>query len=754
MDGKSSARNPMFNPAHTTAVNEGDYQVTERDVVVGDHANTMPANRLLGDFVGLHQQLGHLQEETLDDVAHRLIKLLTNGMEGVRFLRGKGHFAKISGISSTIASDDEVLDFVKEMLKAEMKTAIEELKDPEGEVEETEKNGVHEKAEVDTNESVDTEENGEVHESRPGQFDIKVPVDEHHSGNIRFQKIFEKYTVDDKLTIMAPHSSRVKATRLILRRTIDVADETCKARFMQQQENGSWSVLDDKEVAEYVMCCIFDALLSRLSSFPPSEELKSLIPSLGSAELSQFLDFSMPSTIPVEEPTDFDVLFGRGGMTNSHIGNKRFRDIISLHRPDYVRAIKIEKPNVARRIVAAIRGGDPPGRFMKRNPDDLMWYDVGNRHATEKTSQALREKSQLEKNGMVPGTSEADVRRRLLEQALSEARATRLRLRREGGSKIGNCLDPTTFKLLTNPLVESITSPDKPAPPNKSRNTTQPEKAPAPEEGGPADDLNVVFNGDSKKSDSKDSTQKRNNKLAQKLPPMADAEDVKIRDTAVSIGPSSSIGVVDENGNIVVTESDILCGRGGLTNHHKGNKRFRDVVALHRPDYVRASKVQKPAVARMIVKAIRNSDPPGRFLKKDTKMDKWVDIGDKRAAEKASQALREKPPEERSKLRKVVSDDTVSKTDENAAKGRQVDSNDTASKTDENAEVGKPIDSDDTVSKKDETSGMEPKNETTKGNSKRNHKNVMEREAVSDDERSKKKVKTEANESDLEMVST
>jgi hypothetical protein len=84
----------MFNPAHTTAVNEGDYQVTERDVVVGDHANTMPANRLLGDFVGRHQQLGHLQEETLDDVAHRLIKLLTNGMEGVRFLRGKGHFAE------------------------------------------------------------------------------------------------------------------------------------------------------------------------------------------------------------------------------------------------------------------------------------------------------------------------------------------------------------------------------------------------------------------------------------------------------------------------------------------------------------------------------------------------------------------------------------------------------------------------------------------------------------------------------------
>lgn len=92
---------------------------------------------------------------------------------------------------------------------------------------------------------------------------------------------------------------------------------------------------------------------------------------------------------------------------------------------------------------------------------------------------------------------------------------------------------------------------------------------------------------------------------------------------------------------------DILCGRGGLTNHHKGNKRYRDIVALHRPDYVRAAKIQKPSVARVIVRAIRNGDPPGRFLKKDATTGKWIDIGDKKAAEKTSQALREKPDDEK-----------------------------------------------------------------------------------------------------------
>jgi hypothetical protein len=67
---------------------------------------------------------------------------------------------------------------------------------------------------------------------------------------------------------------------------------------------------------------------------------------------------------------------------------------------------------------------------------------------------------------------------------------------------------------------------------------------------------------------------------------------------------------------------------------------------LHRPDYVRAPKIQKPSVARVIVRAIRHGDPPGRFLRKDEKTGKWFDIGDKKAAEKTSQALREKPNEE------------------------------------------------------------------------------------------------------------
>ena len=81
----------------------------------------------------------------------------------------------------------------------------------------------------------------------------------------------------------------------------------------------------------------------------------------------------------------------------SHPGNRRFRDVIALHRPDYIRAVKMDKPAVARKIVKAIRQGLPPGRFLKKSDTDGMYYDVGDRNAAEKTSQGLRERTNAEK---------------------------------------------------------------------------------------------------------------------------------------------------------------------------------------------------------------------------------------------------------------------------------------------------------------------------------------------------------------------
>lgn len=56
----------------------------------------------------------------------------------------------------------------------------------------------------------------------------------------------------------------------------------------------------------------------------------------------------------------------------------------------------MDKPNVARKIVRAIRSGNPPGRFLRKGTHN-MWVDVGDKVAAEKTSQGLRERSNAEK---------------------------------------------------------------------------------------------------------------------------------------------------------------------------------------------------------------------------------------------------------------------------------------------------------------------------------------------------------------------
>ena len=48
--------------------------------------------------------------------------------------------------------------------------------------------------------------------------------------------------------------------------------------------------------------------------------------------------------------------------------------MINTYRPSYVSAQKIEKPNVARQVVKAIKEGGNPGRFLRKGEDN-KWYE-------------------------------------------------------------------------------------------------------------------------------------------------------------------------------------------------------------------------------------------------------------------------------------------------------------------------------------------------------------------------------------------
>ena len=90
-------------------------------------------------------------------------------------------------------------------------------------------------------------------------------------------------------------------------------------------------------------------------------------------------------------------------------------------------------------------------------------------------------------------------------------------------------------------------------------------------------------------------------------------------------------------------ENDVLCGRRAGNYNHAGNVQFRDNIHSKKKEYQAPStkKHEKASIVSGIVNDIRTMDPPGRFLKEDKGTGLWFDIGEAKAREKTSQALRE-----------------------------------------------------------------------------------------------------------------
>ena len=95
---------------------------------------------------------------------------------------------------------------------------------------------------------------------------------------------------------------------------------------------------------------------------------------------------------PIRDPNVNDVLSGRGGRINAHVGNVQFREIVAEQKKIYLAkdTKKLEKAHIAADIVYYIRRMDPPGRFLKEDASGA-WWDIGDQKAIKKVGQALRE---------------------------------------------------------------------------------------------------------------------------------------------------------------------------------------------------------------------------------------------------------------------------------------------------------------------------------------------------------------------------
>jgi hypothetical protein len=104
---------------------------------------------------------------------------------------------------------------------------------------------------------------------------------------------------------------------------------------------------------------------------------------------------SIPQAIANSDLKDDDVICERGGKSNNHVGNKRYRGLIMASKESYQEATTKEVKNqVTQSVVDEVRRRG--GRFLRKHPEiEEAYMELPDDKVRTKTSQALRERKVL-----------------------------------------------------------------------------------------------------------------------------------------------------------------------------------------------------------------------------------------------------------------------------------------------------------------------------------------------------------------------
>ena len=91
------------------------------------------------------------------------------------------------------------------------------------------------------------------------------------------------------------------------------------------------------------------------------------------------------------KPHHNDVLMGRGGKNNAHVGNKQLRQFARELGLSYYHCPRLKKEGIYKELVKRIKQLDPPGRFLRQDKLTLLWVEVGEKEEWSKASQHLRD---------------------------------------------------------------------------------------------------------------------------------------------------------------------------------------------------------------------------------------------------------------------------------------------------------------------------------------------------------------------------
>lgn len=258
----------------------------------------------------------------------------------------------------------------------------------------------------------------------PSDYDVicgRGKMFDNHMGNRGF-----RFTIQMNLDAYTKPESKLAKTIVVNSIIEQVRDSSPNGGFVKRDSlTGRWFALDDESAQQKVFHAFHDAVAA---SHVPFKFNQTTAPTTGSLDYNgsktsvqqlnpqrQIEEPSFPlgdslqqeayltnnkvdpgysntiTVLPLDfEPSNYDVICGRGKSRHEHIGNRRFRVTIEMNVATYMKAAcRVDKSLVVDSIFDQIKATGPG--FVKIDPQTGRWVALGDESSREKIGHAIRD---------------------------------------------------------------------------------------------------------------------------------------------------------------------------------------------------------------------------------------------------------------------------------------------------------------------------------------------------------------------------
>jgi len=197
-------------------------------------------------------------------------------------------------------------------------------------------------------------------------------------GNVKFRSLVSGYK---QAYLSSKPLEKINISKVIV--SIMINNGSRFIKLAEPKNSNLWQVMDEKAARVKTSQALRERNAISEPYTPKEENNPTYIPKGFNKGMCTTLNRSDASV------NDQDVLLGRGGVTNTHVGNMNYRSMVHELQDEYHSAAKLKKADVALRVVERVY--NQGGKFLHES--EGKWVEVSKERARKKTSQLMREKS-------------------------------------------------------------------------------------------------------------------------------------------------------------------------------------------------------------------------------------------------------------------------------------------------------------------------------------------------------------------------